>query len=184
MFLGGVCAVVGESGAALGRWWSERCTRYAWYSSGELTSAVMYSSFQQTSLRVHPCIMNGCRNSKNKTKAILSPQFHSHFPSLTVQLGKNWHIMAKFTLNVDVGLETGAYSRSVSWRIWRVAQGQSTKFTVYCEKKTHKPTLSHEILAKSKNLRKWAAAQSRSFTGWERSLTLLFSSHCISCLKL
>lgn len=61
--------LVGESGADLGRWWSEWCIRFAWYSSGELTSAMMHSNIQRTSLGVHPCIMNGCIDSKNKTEA-------------------------------------------------------------------------------------------------------------------
>lgn len=127
MFLGGVCAVVGESGAALGRWRSERCTRYAWYSSGELTSAGTHSSFQQTSLRVHPCIMNGCRNSKTRQKPFPALSFTPRFPVLTVGLGKNWDIMTKFTLNVDVGLEASAYSRSVIWRILKSSAGSINK---------------------------------------------------------
>lgn len=47
IYLGWLWAVfVGESGAALGRWWSDWCRRFAWYSSEELISAMMYSRVQ------------------------------------------------------------------------------------------------------------------------------------------
>lgn len=66
-YLGWLWAVfVGESGAALGRWWSDWSRRFAWYSSGELISAMMYSRVRQTSPRAHPQ-HNGWMQ-KNKTR--------------------------------------------------------------------------------------------------------------------
>lgn len=104
--LGSVC----ESGTAPGRWRQEWCRRFAWYSSGELTSAMMYSSVRQTSLGVPFSIMNGCR--KWKTGSSVSSLLH-HRHSFVWAKRRNKNI----------------------WGRERCVEYES-KFTVYYKKKT------------------------------------------------
>lgn len=158
MCLGGVCAGAGESGTALGRWWSEWCTRLSWYSSAELTSAMMYSNIRQTSLRVHPCIMNECRNSKTRQKpfsvSCLTPT------SLRSQtLCAKTEVAQKNLFKCLCWFEEWtlvlSYSRSLIWRIcWRDARSVNKVHIVLLKGNVHSHTELTDFFLREKTSEK------------------------------